>query len=94
MHTALLRAASKEPTNTAHPLADWLRVRGVEDVDVVGIATDRCVRATALDAVKAGFRARVLLDYSIGVAPDTTVSTLDDIRRAGVAVSGKTPVVP
>ncbi|WP_331758463.1 isochorismatase family protein [Streptomyces anulatus] len=74
------------------PLADWLRARGVEDVDVVGIATDHCVRATALDAVKAGFRARVLLDYSVGVAPETTASTLEDFRRAGVAVSGATPV--
>jgi nicotinamidase/pyrazinamidase len=74
------------------PLADWLRARGVEDVDVIGIATDHCVRATALDAVKAGFRARVLLDYSVGVAPETTASTLDDFRRAGVALSGETPV--
>ncbi|MCX4523625.1 isochorismatase family protein [Streptomyces anulatus] len=74
------------------PLADWLRARGVEDVDVVGIATDHCVRATALDAVKVGFRARVLLDYSVGVAPETTASTLEDFRRAGVAVSGATPV--
>ncbi|MCM2416358.1 isochorismatase family protein [Streptomyces sp. RKAG290] len=73
-------------------LANWLRARGVEEVDVVGIATDHCVRATALDAVKAGFRARVLLDYSIGVAPDTTASTLEDFRQAGVTVSGQTPV--
>ncbi|MFF1496019.1 isochorismatase family protein [Streptomyces sp. NPDC058304] len=72
-------------------LADWLRARGVEDVDVVGIATDHCVRATALDAVKAGFRARVLLDYSVGVAPDTTASTLDDFRQAGVTFSGEAP---
>ncbi|QIP83375.1 isochorismatase family protein [Streptomyces sp. Tu 2975] len=72
-------------------LADWLRERGVEDVDVVGIATDHCVRATALDAVKAGFRARVLLEYSVGVAQDTTAATLDDFRQAGVAVSGTVP---
>ncbi|MEU1040934.1 isochorismatase family protein [Streptomyces sp. NPDC005551] len=69
-------------------LADWLRERGVEDVDVVGIATDHCVRATALDALKAGFRARVLLDYCVGVAPDTTATTLKDFQQAGVAVSG------
>ncbi|MFF9691388.1 isochorismatase family protein [Streptomyces sp. NPDC014623] len=74
------------------PLANWLRQRGVEDVDVVGIATDHCVRATALDAVKAGFRAHVRLDYSVGVAPDTTASTLEDFRQAGVTVSGETPV--
>ncbi|WP_328911677.1 MULTISPECIES: isochorismatase family protein [unclassified Streptomyces] len=70
-------------------LADWLRARGVEDVDVVGIATDHCVRATALDAVKAGFRARVRLDYSVGVAPDTVASALDDFQQAGVGVSGQ-----
>ncbi|MBB4717732.1 nicotinamidase/pyrazinamidase [Streptomyces luteogriseus] len=74
------------------PLADWLRARGVEEVDVVGIATDHCVRATALDAVKAGFRARVRLDYSVGVAPDTTAAAVDDFRQAGIAVSGEAPV--
>ncbi|WKX16346.1 isochorismatase family protein [Streptomyces sp. NL15-2K] len=73
------------------PLADWLHARGVEDVDVVGIATDHCVRATALDAVKAGFRVRVRLDYSVGVAPDTTAAAVDDFHRAGIAVSGEAP---
>ncbi|TXS54201.1 isochorismatase family protein [Streptomyces sp. t39] len=73
-------------------LADWLRARGVEDVDVVGIATDHCVRATALDAVKAGFRARVRLDYCVGVAEDTTAATLEDFRQVGVATSGAVPV--
>ncbi|MEW2077150.1 isochorismatase family protein [Streptomyces sp. NPDC013433] len=72
-------------------LADWLRARGVEDVDVVGIAADHCVRATALDAVAAGFRTRVRLDYSVGVAPHTTAAALDDFRQAGVAVSGEAP---
>lgn len=76
------------------PLADWLRERGVEDVDVVGIATDHCVRATALDAVKAGFRARVRLDYCVGVAQDTTAATLEDFRQAGVTVSGTVPACP
>lgn len=72
-------------------LADWLRARGVEDVDVVGIATDHCVRATALDAVAAGFRARVRLDYSVGVAAHTTNAAVEDFHRAGIAVSGETP---
>lgn len=71
------------------PLADWLRARGVRHVDVVGIATDHCVRATALDAAAAGFKTRVRLDYTVGVAPDTIASTLDDFRQAGVKVSGK-----
>ncbi|MEU7039378.1 isochorismatase family protein [Streptomyces sp. NPDC046237] len=72
-------------------LADWLRARGVRHVDVVGIATDHCVRATALDAAAAGFRTRVRLDYTVGVAPDTIASTLDDFRQAGIKVSGKAP---
>lgn len=73
-------------------LADWLRARGVTDVDVVGIAIDHCVRATALDAVAAGFNTRVRLDYSVGVASDTVASTLDDFRQAGIKTSGEAPV--
>ncbi len=59
---------------------------------MVGIATNHCVRATALDAVKAGFRAHVRLDYSVGVAPDTTTAAVDDFHQAGIAVSGEAPV--
>ncbi|MGH3389989.1 MAG: isochorismatase family protein, partial [Actinomadura sp.] len=48
------------------PLSDWLREHGVDEVDVVGIATDHCVRATAVDAAHAGFRTKVLLDLTAG----------------------------
>lgn len=68
------------------PLADWLRARGVDEVDIVGIATDYCVRATAADAAKVGFRTRVLLDLTAGVAPDSTAAAVDDLRAAGVQV--------
>ncbi|MFI6469464.1 isochorismatase family protein [Streptomyces sp. NPDC050516] len=73
-------------------LADWLRARQVTEVDVVGIATDHCVRATALDAVRAGFATHVLLDLTAGVAEHTTSLALDEMRAAGVELSGK-PVV-
>ncbi|WP_406106351.1 isochorismatase family protein [Streptomyces sp. NBC_01003] len=73
-------------------LADWLRARGITDVDIVGIATDHCVRATALDAVREGFRAQVLLDLTAGVAAGTTAAALDEMRGAGVELRGK-PVV-
>ncbi|MEW2417736.1 nicotinamidase [Streptomyces sp. NPDC046866] len=73
-------------------LAEWLRERGVTEVDVVGIATDHCVRATALDAARAGLRTRVLLDLTAGVAPHTTARALEELREAGVALTG-TPVV-
>ncbi|MGY2082927.1 isochorismatase family protein [Blastococcus sp. SYSU DS0539] len=69
-------------------LADWLRGRGVEAVDVVGIATDHCVRATALDAVAAGFATRVLLPLTAGVSAATTEAALDQLRTAGVEVTG------
>ncbi|MFF3948242.1 isochorismatase family protein [Streptomyces sp. NPDC001902] len=73
-------------------LARWLRERGVAEVDVVGIATDHCVRATALDAVREGFRTRVLLDLTAGVMARTTASALEELRAAGAELSGK-PVV-
>ncbi|WP_448613774.1 isochorismatase family protein [Modestobacter sp. URMC 112] len=70
-------------------LADWLRQHGVDAVDVVGIATDHCVRATALDAVGAGFATRVLLDLTAGVAEASTAAALDELRAAGVEVRGE-----
>src|SRR3712207_6242060 len=69
-------------------LADWLRARGVDAVDVVGIATDHCVRATALDAVGEGFSTRVLLPLTAGVSEATTDAALDQLRTAGVALEG------
>ncbi|MEV0379022.1 nicotinamidase [Nonomuraea sp. NPDC050643] len=69
-------------------LADWLRERGVGEVDVVGIATDHCVRATALDAVKHGLAVRVLLDLTAGVAPTTTEAAMTELKRAGATLRG------
>jgi nicotinamidase/pyrazinamidase len=69
------------------PLADWLRQHGVTAVDVCGIATDHCVRATALDAVAAGLSTRLLLGLCAGVAPATTAAALAELRAAGVAVA-------
>jgi nicotinamidase/pyrazinamidase len=73
-------------------LSEWLRAQGVNAVDVVGIATDHCVRATALDAVHAGFATRVLLDFTAGVSARTTRSALASLREAGVELLG-TPVL-
>lgn len=65
-------------------LADWLRSKGVTDVDVCGIATDHCVRATALDARREGFGVRLLLDLCAGVDPETTTAALAEMKEAGV----------
>ncbi|MFG2915516.1 isochorismatase family protein [Kitasatospora sp. NPDC048298] len=73
---------------------EWLRERQVNRVDVVGIATDHCVRATALDAARAGFTTRVLLDLTAGVAPETTAAALAELRAAGVELVGEPVVRP
>lgn len=64
-------------------LAAWLRERGVTHVDVCGIATDHCVRATVLDALREGFRVRVLADLAVGVAPDTVEAAFGAMEDAG-----------
>ena len=69
-------------------LADWLRERGVDAVDIAGIATDHCVRATALDAVAEGFTARVLLHLTAGVTDGTTDAAVEELRAAGVQLEG------
>jgi nicotinamidase/pyrazinamidase len=73
-------------TEDGRMLADVLRQAGVEAVDVVGIATSYCVRATALDAVRAGFATRVLAPLTADVDPAASLATLDKLRRAGVAI--------
>ncbi len=65
-------------------LADWLRSRHITEVDVCGIATDYCVRATALDAVREGFSVRLLADLCAGVGPASTEAALEELGAAGV----------
>ncbi|WDZ87123.1 isochorismatase family protein [Micromonospora cathayae] len=73
-------------------LADWLRRHGVDRVDLVGIATDHCVRATALDAAREGFATTVLLELTAAVAPATTDVALRAMDGAGVTLHGD-PVI-
>jgi nicotinamidase/pyrazinamidase len=70
------------------PLLEWLRQRGVDEVDVVGLATDQCVRRTAEDAARAGLTTRVLLDLTAGVSAQTTDEALAQMRAVGVALTG------
>lgn len=74
------------------PLPDWLAARGVDTVDIVGIATDHCVRATSLDAARHGFSVRVLADLTAGVSESTVDSALTELRDAGVDVVGSPKV--
>jgi nicotinamidase/pyrazinamidase len=75
-------------TEDGQPMAAWLRERGVTEVELVGIATDHCVRATALDAVAEGFATTVLLNLTAGVAEGTTAAALEEFRTASVTVTG------
>src|SRR5215469_4954614 len=68
------------------PLADWLRQHDIDQVDIAGIATDYCVRATAADAAANGFRTNVLLGLTAGVAPGTTADAIAWLRDGGVTV--------
>jgi nicotinamidase/pyrazinamidase len=75
-----------EGTADGDSLADWLRDRGVECVDVCGIATDYCVRATAVDAARYGFTTTVLLELTAAVDPAHVEDVVTELAGAGVAV--------
>jgi nicotinamidase/pyrazinamidase len=73
-------------TSDGVDLASWLRAHSVTDVDVCGIATDYCVRATALDARREGFATRLLSGLVAGVAASSSAAALEELRAAGVAL--------
>lgn len=75
-------------TDEGTTLAELLRQEGVEAVDLVGIATSYCVKATALDAVEQGFATRVLAHLTADVDAAATPATLEELERAGVKVAG------
>jgi nicotinamidase/pyrazinamidase len=70
------------------PLLEWLRRRGIDEVDIVGIATDHCVLRTAEDAARAGLKTRVLVDLTAAVAEDSAAAALAEMRTAGIELVG------
>ena len=74
------------------PLAGFLRSRGIKAVDVVGIATDYCVKATALDSAREGFDTTVIASLCVGINPDSITQALEvDLPAAGVNVTDTIP---
>ncbi|WP_120006055.1 isochorismatase family protein [Nesterenkonia muleiensis] len=65
-------------------LDSWLQERGIDSVTIVGIATDHCVRATALDAAENDYAVRVITDLTAGVDQDKIAETLEEFRDAEV----------
>lgn len=70
-------------TDDGRDLLDVLDERGIDAVDVAGIATDYCVLASARDALDAGRRVAVLTDLVAGVAPESSQAALDELAAAG-----------
>lgn len=74
-------------TDDGEAVADLLRDHGVVDVDIVGLATDYCVRASALDAIEHGRHVRILTDLVAGVAAETSEAALAELAHAGAELA-------
>ncbi|MFT2817016.1 isochorismatase family protein [Leifsonia sp. A12D58] len=74
-------------TESGESVGELLTARGVTDIDVVGLATDYCVRASALDAIDHGQRVRVLTDLIAGVAEDSSDAALAELAHAGAMLA-------
>ena len=61
-----------------------LKENGIKELIVYGIATDYCLKATAIDAADAGYKVTVVEGLSKGVAPDTTAEALDEMKAKGI----------
>ncbi len=69
-------------------LSEWLKAQGVTEVFVCGLATDYCVKFTALDAVQMGFKTHFIEDASRGVnlRPTDVTHAIEEMKRAGIIV--------
>lgn len=76
-----------EGTIGGEGLGAWLDAHDVDHVVVCGLATDYCVRATAADAAKHGYRTEMLLDLSAAVSPDRVPQVVAGLQEAGVVVA-------
>jgi nicotinamidase/pyrazinamidase len=76
------------PHRKATGLGDWLREQSVNEVFVCGLATDCCVKFTALDAVRLGFKTRLIEDASRGVnlCSNDVANAIAEVKRAGVSI--------
>jgi len=67
-------------------LDDLLQNDGIKKVMVYGLATDYCVKATALDAIAAGYEVDLIVGLCRGVSPETTAGALEEMKGKGVAI--------
>ncbi|PLS30501.1 nicotinamidase [Bifidobacterium margollesii] len=81
------RAEVRIATEEGHTLANALNAAGITKVDVVGIAESHCVKETALDAVKLGYRTRVFTDLTVPVSPKLGEAARKEMSAAGVELA-------
>ncbi len=81
-------ASGLVPSPAGMSLEDWLTSREVTGADIAGIATDYCVKMTAVDAVRLGFEVRVLIDLTAGVGSTTTAAAIRHLLSLGVELIG------
>lgn len=82
-------SAFEGTTDDGRSLAELLHDEQISSLDIVGIATDHCVRASALDARAEGLRVTVLAQMTAGVAPESTAAALREMSAAGCAIEGE-----
>ncbi|AMQ18929.1 nicotinamidase [Thermococcus peptonophilus] len=89
---AVIISKATEPDKEAYSgfegtnLAEILRENGVEKVYICGVATEYCVKATALDAAKHGFETYLLSDAVKGINPEDEKKALEEMKKAGVKI--------
>lgn len=86
----LVSAPGSDPYKASN-LEGLLHERGIEQVWIVGLATDYCVKFTALDAIKYGFRTVVVTNACRGLSLETSVAALGEMEKAGAALFEVTP---
>ena len=79
-------SAFEGTTEGGRTLAEDLCARGISELYVGGLATDYCVRATVLDARRAGFPVTVLVDGSAGIDPEDSRRALEEMKQAGASL--------
>jgi nicotinamidase/pyrazinamidase len=68
---------------------EFLKSRGIENIIAGGLATDYCVKNTAIQLRKAGFNVIVNLEACRGIADDTILSAIDEMKKSGITVTDR-----
>ena len=76
-----------EARSAGSSLGERLKEASVDELEVAGIATDYCVRATVLDGLKEGFKVTLRSDLVAGVAPETSAAAIEEMRSAGASIA-------